>query len=484
MARSSSYFGLRTGSTKSHTFAVLKGVQITKDRVLNVANPSTNAQRVQRVLLNTVAQAYSAMQEIVDHSWQGVAYGADTQAVFQSVNINAMRRRLSAAGENYGELKCFAPLRTPYLAPNEYVMSHGSIPAAHYSVASTLRIPYCETYEEACKAIGCKQGDQVTFCGFLMNPDGNYRFCYSRIIMQPQDEQGRNVPMSSLFFADDGLYVQLPNKKNEESEPLLLQTSDDGAWLELLADGEEFLCGCVIISRKHGKKWLRSSATMAMSPFVTGPTLNEAISTDNYSVTVQPQRYLNEAGAEENIVDANVTTVLVGGRPMQVGATYANPSPIVVQGSNITPEAVSILEGGRPLQPVNVSDHNITYIAQTATIVTVTVNGAMLGSFYIADEVPSIDVKYMIVGNAKSPVLGRVYSYSHGSRVSCLLTFNEWPAGGFVQNKLNMSNPLGNLTNVFIDQQELLVSFDINFVAAGFSAVIYDGLPLALFNIL
>ena len=33
MAKSSGYFGLRRGSTKSHTFSVLNGKQITKDRV-------------------------------------------------------------------------------------------------------------------------------------------------------------------------------------------------------------------------------------------------------------------------------------------------------------------------------------------------------------------------------------------------------------------------------------------------------------------
>lgn len=38
MAKSANYFGLRKGSTKSHTFSVVDGKQITKDRVEGCKN--------------------------------------------------------------------------------------------------------------------------------------------------------------------------------------------------------------------------------------------------------------------------------------------------------------------------------------------------------------------------------------------------------------------------------------------------------------
>ena len=48
MAISSGYYGLRKGSTKSHTYSVLNGKQITKDRVeggknVNGNDPSPNS---------------------------------------------------------------------------------------------------------------------------------------------------------------------------------------------------------------------------------------------------------------------------------------------------------------------------------------------------------------------------------------------------------------------------------------------------------
>lgn len=58
MAISKSYFGLRRGSTKSQTFSVLKGQQITKDRVSQVSNPKSTRQMTQRALFATAVKFY------------------------------------------------------------------------------------------------------------------------------------------------------------------------------------------------------------------------------------------------------------------------------------------------------------------------------------------------------------------------------------------------------------------------------------------
>ena len=75
MAKSKSFFGLRTGSTKSLTFQVYRGQQITKDRVYRVSNPRTEGQMAQRALIPIVAAARSALKGLVDHSFEGVPYG-------------------------------------------------------------------------------------------------------------------------------------------------------------------------------------------------------------------------------------------------------------------------------------------------------------------------------------------------------------------------------------------------------------------------
>ena len=89
MAKSKSFFGLRTGSTKSLTFQVLRGEQITKDRVYRVSNPRSEAQMAQRALIPIVAAARTQLKGLVDHSFEGVAYGEPSLREFSRLNLRA-----------------------------------------------------------------------------------------------------------------------------------------------------------------------------------------------------------------------------------------------------------------------------------------------------------------------------------------------------------------------------------------------------------
>lgn len=87
MAKSINFFGLRRGSTKSQTYQVYRGVQITKDRVTSVSNPQSNGQMEQRLKLPIVSQARSLLKDLVDHSWEGVTYGDKSLTKFATENL-------------------------------------------------------------------------------------------------------------------------------------------------------------------------------------------------------------------------------------------------------------------------------------------------------------------------------------------------------------------------------------------------------------
>ena len=89
MAKSKSFFGLRTGSTKSLTFQVYRGQQITKDRVYRVSNPRTEAQMRQRAIIPIVAASRAALKGLVDHSFEGVNYGNDSLKKFSELNLRS-----------------------------------------------------------------------------------------------------------------------------------------------------------------------------------------------------------------------------------------------------------------------------------------------------------------------------------------------------------------------------------------------------------
>lgn len=98
MAKSKSFFGLRRGSTKSLTFSVYEGQQVTKDRVTEVKNPRTPSQMNQRMIMATALAMYSAGKEIFDHSFQGVTYGAKSMNKFLADNVKLIRANVLADG--------------------------------------------------------------------------------------------------------------------------------------------------------------------------------------------------------------------------------------------------------------------------------------------------------------------------------------------------------------------------------------------------
>ena len=126
MAKSKSFFGLRTGSTKSLTFQVYRGQQITKDRVYRVSNPRTDAQMTQRALIPIVAAARSALKGLVDHSFEGVAYGEASLREFSKQNLRAGFLSVTSYSPNGVSNPGFADL----------IVSNGSINAP-YKIQST-----------------------------------------------------------------------------------------------------------------------------------------------------------------------------------------------------------------------------------------------------------------------------------------------------------------------------------------------------------
>lgn len=124
MAKSSSFFGLRTGSTKSLTFQVYRGQQITKDRVTKVSNPRTTLQMEQRSKLPIVAAARSALKGLVDHSWEGVTYGEPSLRNFSSKNLSAGALNVIS----------YATPDAPSPGIAEYIVSQGTLLGFDYRV--------------------------------------------------------------------------------------------------------------------------------------------------------------------------------------------------------------------------------------------------------------------------------------------------------------------------------------------------------------
>lgn len=92
MAKGNLFLGDARGSVGDVTFYRKSGQQVSRQRIRNVSNPSSEGQLIQRAITATVAKAYQAGAAIFDHAFQGVKRGADSQARFFKVNMNDLRR--------------------------------------------------------------------------------------------------------------------------------------------------------------------------------------------------------------------------------------------------------------------------------------------------------------------------------------------------------------------------------------------------------
>lgn len=182
MAKSSGFFSLRRGSTKSLTFSVLNGQQITKDRVTAVHNPRTSKQQYQRAIMATCMAAYSHMKAIEDHAFEGKRKGGMNQREFMRLNLAKLRAGLiSDADANRTAVNCTAFVNFPKsneLVPNNYVISRGSLVAQTLFINWALEVENGDntlhlsvpdpmsTVAQFFASTGLVPGSQITFLWF------------------------------------------------------------------------------------------------------------------------------------------------------------------------------------------------------------------------------------------------------------------------------------------------------------------------------
>ena len=122
MAKSKGFYGLRKGSTKSMTYSVLRGQQITKDRVEGGANPKTYPQMIQRMIFGNAVKFYK-------HAKAGFFKFAyeDKKTIESDYNAFMRKNALNAVAVTYPNYK-----EDAYPAFGRYILTEGSLPQASF----------------------------------------------------------------------------------------------------------------------------------------------------------------------------------------------------------------------------------------------------------------------------------------------------------------------------------------------------------------
>lgn len=327
MSKGNMLLGHARGKVGSLVFSRANGQQIVRARAEQVKNPQTDAQVIQRIFLNTIAQAYSRMAAIVDHSFEGVKKGQDSMSYFMKKNLDAIRAKVAAAGDLNTQQVYVTPIGESYLATNDYIVSKGSLPVVNPALVQDSGIELLVstgTYKDLIDIYHLQRGDQMTFCLIQLNEVGATSFVYGRLILDPRNEDGTEAAMTTSLLADGAI-----NKPNPKTEMLGLNLSVAAQTFRIGAP-DSTIGGCVIVSRKNADgTWLRSNSSMmltennpigmsvaaALTQFRTG-----GIDTEN-------PLYLNNGGVGGGTSNSQPTVEYV-----QISAASANASQGNVSG--------------------------------------------------------------------------------------------------------------------------------------------------------
>lgn len=324
MAKSKGFFGLRKGSTKSLTYSVLDGMQITKDRVYDVKNPRTESQMRQRMLMTTVGAAYKMLKSIADHSFEGYSSGMQCMRQFNSRNLNRFKQAAAAKGS-----VAFNEYKDGDINPLPFILASGSLPGFSFKFDDTSNLEIVGEKENAdfttaegiYAALGVQRNDLITFCTVIgegATNNGVYTYKAERfnIVRLYCDKSGSVTKPADAFTIST----------NNDQATITMSTAANA--ITIKTGAADF--GAVIQSRKNDSGWLRSDAVMIVAEDVIS-----GVKTANQLATypVGTELILNN-GPMANQGDASAAETKPGVNPLSYTVAYDGTEQINISNPN------------------------------------------------------------------------------------------------------------------------------------------------------
>ena len=263
MAKGNMFLGMSRGSVGDVTFYRNRGSQIARARNRKPMNPKTEAQVIQRMILATASKAYSRMKGIVDHSFQGVQYGGVSQSYFLKRAMEDIRTFVSAnypvaVETNLFNFRGLAEPKAYTMAGVGLLVSEGTLPTInavltaeenpefdHFGSSTVLE----PTVSDVLTALGGVVGDQLTIIGIASNG----QFYASRYVINA------DATTAQLAESWDGTADGEAFDPVKSSVGTLNISVSDGKIIPAIGGGLSVIAASIILSRKDGANWLRST---------------------------------------------------------------------------------------------------------------------------------------------------------------------------------------------------------------------------------
>lgn len=274
--------------------------------IVKPKNPKTSQQTIQRVLLNTVVQAYSALKEITSHSFQGVDEGGASMRYFMKLNMRYFRRRAKEVGsDNLSSYVNFEPIGDKGIRPAQFIISDGKLPTVPVTITSDAFLMQIElpenTYQSVIDTYNLKRGDQLTFVTIEKHTVDQKNYVHmARVILDPRTESGEAAELSIPFVTETGR-INLPNERNQGNFSSL-QFASNAIKMRMSA-GIVCAAGCIVSREGAENEWQRSECQLVLCEEAIAAeavSLPEAISLSRqgYSIGFEDENglYLNYSG--------------------------------------------------------------------------------------------------------------------------------------------------------------------------------------------
>lgn len=352
--------GTQRGRLGQSVLARRNGEQIQRAYVATIANPKTTGQNYQRMVFATASAAASALNGIIDHSFEGIKYGQDSRSFFMKEATKMLRgtmQRTTASGWAPGACGSYVIKGAGVLVPNFFKVSKGTLTANPVLSAIKTNIEGIsnalvmqsalqtatfgnneEEYAAALRAaFGCDPGDQMTFifCGHDVNEahavasyngKNNYQSYVqvARVIFKPFEDIQQEGSSLSLFTAIDGstnfrINPIVVNERSINAADVLFKADGNTTLIATGASPITIFAAAMIRSKLVSGSWLRSNASLSVNVRAIAPNGPDVV--DSYGAAsgtnFGSDRYLNNAVPAEQAEN----TAIPGGTINVLGVT-------------------------------------------------------------------------------------------------------------------------------------------------------------------
>ena len=328
MAKSKSFFGLRTGSTKSLTFQVYRGQQITKDRVTRISNPRSESQMMQRSIIPIVAASRAALKGLVNHSFEGVAYGDQSLKMFSSLNLKAGALKVASFSPNGYSNPGFANLIVSRGTINvDFDIQKGSANSVMAMFTTSTETMTHKSYDAGAPAANLLRELAVWAAGAgdvsIFEPGTQLTFlslCQDGSLAEPKAALSTFNINRILFPGDNTLNTQLEDVNgpwkiketvaqnansfiltNSQADEIYIYLDHGYLTMQVTPGGTKDPVGmAVIVSKYVNNQWKRSNARIVVASD-PDPIFTYAQWRATYEKTGASAKYLNQGGESTGI---------------------------------------------------------------------------------------------------------------------------------------------------------------------------------------